>query len=74
MFLEKGSYVGIGILEIAHNEALEILERHRSTLDLLAGALLERETLDDSDLAVIFEGLDAYPVSGPTEDGDPRNQ
>ncbi|MDJ0638754.1 MAG: helix-turn-helix transcriptional regulator [Paracoccaceae bacterium] len=21
-----------------------------------------------------FEGLDAYPVSGPTEDGDPRNQ
>ena len=43
------------IVEAAHNDVTELLERHRENLDQLAGALLERETLDQ---------VDAYAAAG----------
>src|SRR5205823_1506763 len=39
------------LIERAHQEALAILVVHRATLDALAGALIERETVDDTELA-----------------------
>ena len=42
------------IVDAAHTEAREILTLHRATLDRLAAALVERETLDEEDLLVIF--------------------
>lgn len=47
------------LIDAAHAEARELLTVHRRTLDELAGALIERETLESDDLAVIFAGMDA---------------
>jgi cell division protease FtsH len=50
----------------ARQRAIDLLQRHRTTLDLLAAALVERETLDVDELAAIFAGLDPpAPVRGP---------
>jgi cell division protease FtsH len=46
------------LVDTAHHRAVAILSTHRHTLDRLAAALVERETLDDTDLAVIFGELD----------------
>jgi cell division protease FtsH len=48
------------IVELAHTETTEVLKAHRSNLDSLVAALLERETLDEAD---------AYAAAGL-----PRNQ
>ncbi len=42
------------IIDAAHSEAREILTLHRATLDQLAAALVERETLDEEALHEIF--------------------
>jgi cell division protease FtsH len=49
------------MLDIAHDEARELLTLHRVTLDRLAEALVEHETLGDEQLNVIFEAGDARP-------------
>jgi cell division protease FtsH len=46
------------LIDTAHDRARAILEAHRPTLDRLTAALVERETLDDDDLAEVFGGLD----------------
>ena len=46
------------LLDDAHHEAREILTLHRATLDRLADALVDRETLSDADLAPIWDELD----------------
>jgi len=46
------------LLDEAHGEALEILTLHRATLDRLADALVEHETLGDVDLLALFGDLD----------------
>ncbi len=43
------------LLDQAHDEAWEILSEYRQVLDDLVLALLERETLNEKELAVIFE-------------------
>jgi cell division protease FtsH len=49
----------------AQERATDLLRRQRLTLDQLAAALVERETLDVDELAVIFAGLDPpAPVRG----------
>ena len=48
------------LIEHAHQEALAILVTHRATLDALANALIERETVDDADLAELFQGIDPW--------------
>jgi cell division protease FtsH len=48
----------------AHLQARQLLERHRAVLDCMAATLVERETLDEADLAAIFSEikLEADPV------------
>jgi len=46
------------LVDGAHERARAILETHRSTLDRLAVALVEKETLDDTDLAEVFGPID----------------
>ena len=45
------------LVENAGNEARELLSLHRETLDRIAAALIEHETLDAEDLAVIFADM-----------------
>jgi cell division protease FtsH len=49
------------LLDNAHEEARSILERHRKTLDALAAALIERETLDTPELMEILGELPPWP-------------
>jgi cell division protease FtsH len=46
------------LIDNAHDRARTILTTHRSTLDVLATRLVEKETLEDADLADIFGPLD----------------
>ena len=46
------------LVDGAHDRARAILTTHRVTLDRLATALVEKETLDDADLADVFGELD----------------
>jgi cell division protease FtsH len=58
------------LIDTAHDRARAILEEHRTTLDALASTLVEKETLDDTDLAEIFGPLDkgtGVDVPTPTD-------
>jgi len=46
------------LIDHAHDRARAILTAHRATLDLIAERLVEKETLEDADLAEIFGPLD----------------
>src|SRR5690606_17774326 len=46
------------LIDHAHDRARFILSTHRATLDRLASSLVERETLDDADLAEVFGDID----------------
>jgi len=61
------------LVDGAHGRARAILTTHRAALDRLAAALVERETLDDADLAEVFGDIDkgagiAEPVTRPVPD------
>jgi cell division protease FtsH len=49
------------LIEAAHDEAWEILVEHRTVLDHLVLALLERETLNQNELAEIFDAVVKRP-------------
>jgi cell division protease FtsH len=57
------------LLEEAHDEAREILTLHRVTLDRLADALVEHETLTDVHLQDLFAGLERWSSGdgGPSD-------
>ena len=55
------------LIDTAHDRARTILGAHRSTLDHLASSLVEKETLEDADLAEIFGELDKGTGIDPTE-------
>ncbi|MDH3707800.1 MAG: cell division protein FtsH, partial [Acidimicrobiia bacterium] len=57
------------LIDAAHNEAREILTLHRATLDRLAEALIERETLDESELEELFADLDTWDADRDTSRG-----
>jgi cell division protease FtsH len=46
------------LVDHAHDRARFILTTHRATLDRLAASLVEKETLDDADLADVFGDID----------------
>jgi cell division protease FtsH len=46
------------LVDSAHDRARAILSTHRATLDRLAAELVEKETLDDADLADVFGDID----------------
>jgi len=50
------------LIEQAHDEAWQVLNTNRDTLDKLATELLEKETLDHVQLAKIFEGIQKLPA------------
>jgi cell division protease FtsH len=47
------------LIDEAHDEALDLLEKNREKLDALAEALMERETLDRDEVAEILDGVQA---------------
>ncbi|MCB0949935.1 MAG: cell division protein FtsH, partial [Mycobacterium sp.] len=49
------------LIEAAHTEAWEILTEYRDVLDILAGELLEKETLHRVELAAIFGDVKKRP-------------
>ncbi len=49
------------LIEAAHTEAWEILTEYRDVLDILAGELLERETLHRAELRAIFADVKKRP-------------
>jgi cell division protease FtsH len=49
------------LIDHAHEEARAILRAHRKTLDALAAALMERETLDTPELMEILGALPPWP-------------
>ncbi|MDP9072869.1 MAG: ATP-dependent zinc metalloprotease FtsH [Actinomycetota bacterium] len=58
------------LIDAAHERALMILSLHRDTLDKLAAALVEKETLDSPELMEIIGGLAPWsPDSGPSTNG-----
>ena len=50
------------LIEAAHTEAWAILTEYRDVLDVLAGELLEKETLVRKDLERIFESVEKRPL------------
>ncbi|KAA8970427.1 ATP-dependent zinc metalloprotease FtsH [Mycobacterium sp.] len=49
------------LIEAAHTEAWEILTEYRDVLDVLAGELLEKETLHRAELEAIFVDVEKRP-------------
>lgn len=49
------------LIEQAHDEAWQVLNTNRDTLDKLAAELLQKETLDHTQLAKIFEDVEKLP-------------
>jgi cell division protease FtsH len=49
------------LIEAAHDEAYQLLSENRAVLDRLATALLEKETLDQHELAEIFKDVKKLP-------------
>ncbi|MCU1403378.1 MAG: cell division protein FtsH [Microbacteriaceae bacterium] len=49
------------LIENAHDEAWRVLNENRAILDILATALLEKETLDHTQLAEIFKDVTKLP-------------
>ncbi|MGC5224858.1 ATP-dependent zinc metalloprotease FtsH [Micromonospora sp. DT81.3] len=50
-----------GLIELAHNEAYQVLNENRDLLDRLALELLEKETLDHLELAELFKDVRKLP-------------
>ena len=55
------------ILDEAHSRAREIVENNRELLADIAKALLERETLDASEIQVLVEGKALAPLTSDFE-------
>jgi len=55
----------------AYREAIRLLEKHRVFLDRVAGALLEKETIDRDELRAIFADVEAESRASETV-GTPR--
>jgi len=57
------------ILADRYSEAQQMLLDHRDKLERIAEALLERETLETSDLAILMKGEVLPPMPAPSDDG-----
>jgi cell division protease FtsH len=59
------------MLETLYNEAFQLLSDNRATLDRITEALLERETLDRSELKLLMDGKPLPPMALPVADSPP---
>jgi ATP-dependent Zn protease len=50
----------------AFAEAIRLLQKHRASLDRIALALLDKETLDKDELAELLDGIEAESRSAET--------
>ena len=50
----------------AFEDAVRLLQKHRPSLDRIALALLEKETLDKDELATLMEGVEAESHASET--------
>jgi cell division protease FtsH len=57
------------MIDDAHDEALEILQLHRSKLDELASILLEKETIEKDELLEILAGMEKRAQRSPEQHG-----
>ncbi|MDP8992816.1 MAG: ATP-dependent zinc metalloprotease FtsH [Actinomycetota bacterium] len=55
------------LIDRAHEEAASILRAHRETLDRLASALMEQETLETPELMSILGDLPPWPARVPSD-------
>ena len=65
----------IKIIGDCHEEALRLLTKHRGELDVLARALLERESLDEEEILEVTGLPPAPPLENrkiPVPDADSR--
>ena len=53
------------ILDAAHDEAYKALNANRKALDAMAKELMEKETLNQDDIARIFKGIKKSPMRKP---------
>jgi cell division protease FtsH len=60
------------LIDEAHTEALDILTEHRKTLDKLAKALVEKETLDTPDVMAILGPVAKRPARTPPAEAPTR--
>ena len=51
-----------GFLDAAHDKARQLLEQNKDLLERIAQALLDRETLDREEIALIAAGKDLPPL------------
>jgi cell division protease FtsH len=58
------------LIDRAHDEARAILVANRATLDALANALIERETVEDVELAELFKDIETWPGMDEPEAAD----
>jgi cell division protease FtsH len=63
-----------GLIETAHQTALSILTTHRTVLDQLAAALIEKETLDTPELMEIIGHLQKWPGTNGKANGSTRKR
>ncbi|MCH8890132.1 MAG: ATP-dependent zinc metalloprotease FtsH, partial [Myxococcales bacterium] len=61
----------MAMLTSLYDEAYQLLSDNRATLDRIAEALLERETLDTSELKLLVEGKPLPPLPLPVADVSP---
>jgi len=59
------------LVDAAYRSAYEILETHQPMMHTMANALLERETLDASEIRMIIEGKDLPPLKPSGGNGSP---
>jgi cell division protease FtsH len=58
-----------GLIDEAHDEALDILQDHRSKLDELASKLIERETLERDEVEAFLSDIPKRPQRDKTVRG-----
>jgi cell division protease FtsH len=55
------------IVDATHERAVELLRQHREALDALAGALIEREVIEEQELNSLLEEQGIEPKPGPPQ-------
>ncbi|HEX3471669.1 MAG TPA: ATP-dependent zinc metalloprotease FtsH [Silvibacterium sp.] len=60
-----------GLVDAAYRSAYEILDTHKDMMHAMASALLERETLDATEIRMLLDGKDLPPLKPSGGNGTP---
>ena len=61
------------LVDEGYQSAHQILEDHKEVMHAMATALLERETLDAAEIALLIEGKELGPVKSSLAHAEPGN-